>query len=783
MRPILFVCYYFLLPKIHRIDTMQRMKRIIPFLTAVLFASSVFAAPPINPRGGSDVAATRPVSAQTSARTATATPERATTARSAIEATVPNIRTVTTQARVARNAATAPVTAPGINRSRAASSAPAGITAARSGATPMVRDAANISRAAAGAARAPTALFTDMSRMGAGYSACREGFSTCMDQFCGAANDTFRRCICSDRFKEFSATEANLDRARIALQDFVDNELNVVELSAAEATAMYTATAGERVLKRGDVSEASRKLDEITNMLSGNAPVAAQSRGLGLLGDDIRFALDDIWADTNMQSADRMVGLEGVALYNEVNRQCTDMTRTVCEDQNTMTMVRSAYGIMITNDCNAHEKKVNANRELVMQKVREVTNLLRQARLQEYRDHNSADFNACLTNVRAAMLSDAACGAGWRRCLDFTGSYVSPTTGEPILTPNFFRLGDQLNLSGNAVMGNMSAPGTQVFLRELDARRNRAQPALDSCRDDANAVWNAFREQAIIEIAQAQDRLIQEVKDSCITTISECYDRQTGAMNSFGEDTAVATGAIAARATKAVCAERVAACASLYCTPGMRCDTCTWDAQGRFTNADTCGATMLISFMNAVDTNRIQTGCRAAMEAYSQDFCRAATGDARGWPWGCRLRTSVEIRTAMNAYAQTACLVPGEAMDAGTSAIIDEIMRNINEGLDYQMGEACTELSGAWMDASRVSGDDREVSAFATMFGGRPQAWGVCVENSARIQCEIMADASADSGARWDASAQQCVLSENWYRNRCEGWLNGYYLNGICHVL
>ena len=78
------------------------------------------------------------------------------------------------------------------NKSRTATKS----SLARSGA----KSQANVSRA--GVARA-TAVFNDTTKIGIGYSGCRESYATCMDQFCANANDTYRRCYCSDRFLDF----------------------------------------------------------------------------------------------------------------------------------------------------------------------------------------------------------------------------------------------------------------------------------------------------------------------------------------------------------------------------------------------------------------------------------------------------------------------------------------------------------------------------------------------------------------------------------------------------
>ena len=93
----------------------------------------------------------------------------------------------------------------------ARSGAVARSAAAATGAKKSARNAANVNHAA-GLARAAsiaraTAVFNDVSKIGGGYSKCRDAYATCMDQFCANANDTYRRCYCSARFTEFRDTE------------------------------------------------------------------------------------------------------------------------------------------------------------------------------------------------------------------------------------------------------------------------------------------------------------------------------------------------------------------------------------------------------------------------------------------------------------------------------------------------------------------------------------------------------------------------------------------------
>ena len=388
-----------------------------------------------------------------------------------------------------------------------------------------------------------TAVFNDISKIGGGYAACREAYATCMDQFCANANDTYRRCICSAKYTDIRNTENAIDQALTMLAQFEDNNLAAVELSAEEVSAMYSATEGEAAIKR-DTSAAAQMLSEIDDLLAGRSTSTSSSTStnndstsLGILSVDFTSDLDDIWSNTGSSIFDTqdtgvdLASLEGQELYNQVNAQCLELIADSCENEAVLTMARSAYSIMITQDCNTYQKRVDAQTETLKNTVRTAEKYLREARLEEYRAHNSADVNECITAVRTAILGDMACGPNYEKCLDYTGAYFNSTTGEPIYSPRLFEAVNLIKLPGlSSEEGDADdiIGSNADFNNFLDSKRIYAESALDTCRDLSDIVWDEFKRQAIIEIAQAQDDKIEEVKMSCVSTMAECYDTQSG---------------------------------------------------------------------------------------------------------------------------------------------------------------------------------------------------------------------------------------------------------------
>lgn len=569
-----------------------------------------------------------------------------------------------------------------------------GATVARTASKPsVVRSAAkvkngnggvNVSRA--GSARA-TAVFNDVSKIGGGYSSCRDAYATCMDQICANANDTYRRCFCSDRFTEFRDTSDRLDEALKLLAEFQNVNLDAVNKTAAEVDAMYSATEGEAAIKR-DTSASQKLLDSISEVLStkskksstGSAKKNSTSMSsLGVL-DLSSFATtsNDPFSDSTSafgggsSSYTDISALEGADLYEGAMQQCSQITRESCGGDAMFNLARSSYSILITQDCNAYEKNINAKKASVEETVRKAEKYLREARLEEYRAHNSADMNECLTAVDNAMRQQFACGPNLELCLDFTGLYIS-STGEPVYSPALFDLNNVIVLSGSQDV--LTVPQNAQYLQEFEYRKKSvAESALDSCRGIADAVWEEYKRMLLIQVAQAQDEKIQEVKNSCVEKIKECYDSKTGTLNSLAEDVSgSATKAISAIAARDDCKNEVFACAALYGDP----NGCVYDdSTKKISTAPNkkCGMQSLLALVDTVDTVKFEKGCEEALREYVKEECAPESGDTEHkYPWGCRSRSPQWLEEQLRNRAATLC-----ASDFGSDYNMNDTVNSKN---------------------------------------------------------------------------------------------------------
>lgn len=639
---------------------------------------------------------------------------------------------------------------------------------------------AGMSRAAT-TARA-TAVFNDLSKIGSGYAACRESYATCMDQMCANANDTYRRCFCSDKFLKFRDVEESLDEAMIMLQQFQDNNLEAIDKTADEVNAMYSASVGEAAIKR-DTSASARLLDNITKLLSGggtNSATTNMNNSIGILDLDFSVDFDDVWSDGgfslfNTGNQD-LSTLEGTALFNAAQRQCTRLSQNMCENNAVFSMSRSSYNILISQDCNTYEKALNKKKETVAQAVRTAEKYLREARLEEYRAHNSMDVNECLAKVRTAMLADTACGENYKRCLDPTGAYVNGATGEPIYSPQLFKFEKMIKLSG--AVGDDILQQNPDFDRELEKYRTNkyVDPQLDTCRSIADIVWNEFKRTAIIEIAQAQANKIEEIKSSCVDTIAECYDTQSQSIVNLGSKrTNITAGALGRYTARDRCQEKVLMCASLY--SGAKCEI----SNGQVTNPDICGIRSLITYVNTVDDLMVVEKCKAAADEYLTDLC-TPDNDTYEYPYNCRNLASADVREKITAFVNEYCGDPVDSSkkpsdDVQISGYINSAVQDIQDDMRYELADICEKLGGYWRNTAQSGETSLDLFYDNVYVGVVNTGWGFCYENSERMACENY----GDKYAAWNASTQQCTFTDDWYKMKCQQ-LDGVYEDEICYI-
>jgi len=393
------------------------------------------------------------------------------------------------------------------------------------------------------------------------------------------------------------------------------------------------------------------------------------------------------------------------------------------------------------------------------------------------------------------------CGENWIRCLDFTGRFISQTTGDPVMTPYFFQIAEQIQLPDSIVDARWN-PATVPVGREINAMRPRAESAMRNCQNDANDAWDFFLRQAVIEIAQEQDNIVRDMKDNCIDAIAQCYDaRDVSRLGDIGgtQTAATMTAALAAAATSQMCHERVLMCARLFEPP---------DGDG----AD--GLRILFSFVGSLDNARIEGACRDAVRARMDLICNApATPVAGRDPWiACSQQPIGQIVNTINSWAADHCVAGAHTeLDgiltrnttpgfygwdfSGDHSVVGVLMYDLVHRLEMSLSVGCGEdgSAGVWMDASvPIDRDEVYEPWLRTAFGGQMPPvrdgqltdFGWCGDQSSeRLECVIMDEESGGQGlAVWNRQTRQCNINPAFWEQLCIRTIGGAWHQDQCII-
>ena len=342
-----------------------------------------------------------------------------------------------------------------------------------------------------------------------------------MDQFCQLKNDDYRRCSCSNRVFDLDDVRNVMQDAADQLTVFTEN-LDVVGMTAAQATAMKTATEGENALTE-DTSASKALLQAIMNSIRGDdATVGGKFTDL----NSINLSFDTVNSFGLGDSGQIIATYNGQNLYNAVYPQCRDAVRADCNDAQLQRAI-NAYLMAIEQDCNTVQNALDQQQTQMKAAVRESSAMLDLARVENRQKHNSDDIATCLANVEAAVLSEEVCGANYHKCLD-NGQFIDVSTGAPIAgVTNFYELGNLLKFADNVDAADQKlsqVASNRTFVQHFENRVKKfAEPALDKCTENADIVWAEYLDKAMLEIYYSQQSKVDEIKQGCFDFVSACY--------------------------------------------------------------------------------------------------------------------------------------------------------------------------------------------------------------------------------------------------------------------
>ena len=496
------------------------------------------------------------------ARTASNVLPRATTSQNNVvveSAARSAVRNATTPSRTGTNAQTSSGARSALSISRAATTP----SRAASNITTEINNVRrNLSTTTASGRLSRSATTTAAEEvLSSNYEKCREVYNSCMDEFCANKDSQLKRCACSSRINEFDGLKAQLTEVEDKLLDF-NQRLLTVNMEKEDAEALYQATEGELAFNTEDESESKKMLDEIAEKLNTTFADSTQSQNLS----PISLSLN---VDAAFDSVDSLMGAStttksGTELYSAALPVCREMALEVCS-QDELDIAESGYQMMIEQDCNTVAKTYETQQDQARAKIYEGSALLDMSRLSIYQQRNSDDILTCKKKMLDMLTDSSVCGEGLGKCLDISGKYIDPSTGEAILTTNLAELAS-LIVRPDANQTWTSAPGNEKFVTYLNSKKKFLEPAMENCQDIADNVWDAFIEDALAQIKLAQESKLEEVRQGCTTLTTQCLTDAAESIEDFDARALSIFGVQADKTVKEMCAQVQNACTALLNT-------------------------------------------------------------------------------------------------------------------------------------------------------------------------------------------------------------------------
>ncbi len=387
---------------------------------------------------------------------------------------------------------------------------------------------------------------------------CREVFYGCMDEFCANKDSQLKRCACSARINEFKGLEQNLTMVEDKLLDF-SQRLLTVSMDKEDAAVLNQATAGELAFAQDDTSQSKKMLDEIAKKLntSFNDSNFDQSLNAISLSLNTDAAFDTIDPTAGASTTTK----SGTALYSAALPVCREMALEVCSPDE-LSIAEGGYQMLIEQDCNTVKKSYQAQSDTARAKVFESGALLDMSRLDVHQKRNSDDILTCKTKMLDMLTDSTVCGTDMGKCLDTSGQYIDPTSGDAILSPNLPNLANLIRRPQNDTQ--TWATANTRYVSFLNGKKKFLEPAMENCQDIADYVWSQFIEDALSQIKIAQDKKLEQVRQSCTTLTAQCLDKSLDSIAEFDARAMSIFGISADKTANAMCADIKMACTALF---------------------------------------------------------------------------------------------------------------------------------------------------------------------------------------------------------------------------
>lgn len=389
------------------------------------------------------------------------------------------------------------------------------------------------------------------------YSKCKSVYYECMDEFCANKDTNLRRCACSARIHEFDDIKKQLSNVENKMQDF-NRRLLTVNLDKEDAAAINVATEGEIGFSTKDTSSSEKLLQKITQSLNDSDDSKINNN---LSAISLSLDIDSAWDNVDSMSGIATSAKNGVDLYNAANPVCVEMAKEVCTDDE-LNIAKDGYKLTIQQDCDTVAKSYKTQYNSALTKINESSALLDMSRLNVYQQKNSDDTLTCKKKILNQLSNTSVCGENLYKCLDMSGQYIDPSTGNAFLSVN---LSDLSNLLQEPTSGERwsNIRHNSSFVNFLNSKKKFLEPATKQCQDIADMVWQDFLDDALSQIKLAQNAKLEEIRQSCTTLVSECKLKAQKSLSDFDARALSTFNVVSDKTINKMCSEVETACSGL----------------------------------------------------------------------------------------------------------------------------------------------------------------------------------------------------------------------------
>lgn len=293
--------------------------------------------------------------------------------------------------------------------------------------------------------------------------------------------------------------------------------------------------------------------------------------------DNTGFDLSSFMGTTT--STNSISNQRGESLYKTATARCKASVLNSCTAQGVdAAVVTNSYDLEIDKSCLAYERALTDSNKQMTQTVANAKEVLKKARLMVAQNKNSYDLRGCVSALESCMQDDYVCGNDYENCLDPTGQFIvngavvvgsmpgnntegsASSVSSTYSHDNLFdtwvsnnknpwatygsndaiTLVEYINTTVNASAAQNSSDKMSAYLQNKigwhDSKLNKdygmCMSVLNKCQDytydkkgkydPENEVIKQFLQRSLVQIKMAQDELLAEYAESCISDVSSC---------------------------------------------------------------------------------------------------------------------------------------------------------------------------------------------------------------------------------------------------------------------